>query len=276
MNIKKITDYRDFLKIRCDLMKSTSKNFSFQTLALKLKTTKSYLKLVIDKKRHISVDKIIPLSELFGFDQFETQYFVFLFLKNTAKDSKIKEFFASILRSYSATDRQFRSTVANEFTDQQNYIFRDWISMAILALMNRADYQNNASWILETLGGPKILKITDVERSLVKIENGGAIALTQQTAFINHVNPTEIEEYQRFKTGLSRAALALDSKGKNSLHRPNRFQMYCLGLSKEDATELIQLYDQLDQKIIEIANRKTKTEKVMFVSNNVFSVAVEE
>jgi uncharacterized protein (TIGR02147 family) len=97
MEILDFEDYRDFIKQRLEKMRAENSFFSFQYCAKKMKTSKSYLKLVIGKKRHITLTKITALSELLKLTPEEQPYFVFLFLRDIAKDQVLREYFNTIL-----------------------------------------------------------------------------------------------------------------------------------------------------------------------------------
>lgn len=277
------TDYRDFIKDRLAQFKKDGRAFSFENIARKIKTTKSYLKLIADKKRHTSIEKVMPLCDLFELNDFEKQFFIFLFLKNTAKNPEIKEFFASILCSYAASkkfiDPVTKNQAALEWSDEQKYIYRNWIYMAIPNLVRREDYQHDVKWIQNKLGSPKVLSIESIKNCLNSLIENGRLYQSNGTwqmnlpGNIDHLRPTDVEEFQRFKTGLSRTSLALDFKGKSNLHRPSRFQMYCIGITEIEQKELVQIYDELDRKLVELTAKCSNPERIMFVSNNIFSVA---
>jgi len=101
-DICRFHDYRELLAHLVLEKKRTQKNFSYQSFANKFGTSKSYLKLVVDKKRHIHMDKISSLCDFFGFNSFEREFFLFLFLKNVSEDPWVRDFFTSIQLSYVA------------------------------------------------------------------------------------------------------------------------------------------------------------------------------
>ncbi len=200
--------------------------------------------------------KVVPLCEYFKLSFFEKQYFIFLYLKNTANEESAVEFFSSILRSYLAFNRnQEASEKMDELKSSQNFVFRNWVHMAILGLANLADYQHDKFWIQEKLGGDSLVSLLEIEASLNVIEGEGLFLISsagvkrKNPTFISNVVPVDHEDWQRFKTGLFRACTALDKKGLTQLHRPSRFQMYCLSVTESESKELIALYDQLDEKI---------------------------
>lgn len=296
--ISKFDDYRDFLNHK--VLIANESHFSYQHFANKIKSSKSYLKLVVEKKRHISLNKIIRISEYFKLSDFEKQYFIFLFLKCTVKDDEIKEFFDTILAQYSGSysqDEVHRSdqlkqsspekTIEkNNNTIQQvannNFIFRSWINLAIMGLARLPGYKHEADWIHEMLGGALIVKIEDVKYSMKILESNGSIyfsddkALRNENPIIEGIKPFDLEDNNSFLSGLERTALFLKLKGKTSLHRPNRSHLYCLALSDEDIKKVLMLYDELSSKINLIDTASKNPKKLYWLSNHIFTLSKQD
>lgn len=278
--IQTYSDYRDFILACITEQKLNKTNFSYQHVANRLGTTKSYLKLVVDKKRQMSLNKVIPLCEYFKLSDFERQYFIFLYMKNTVKNAEIREFFNSILHSYLAFNR-IKSHIQPSISQKasQTYVFRNWIVMAILSLARFGNYRHEAEWIQSKLGGPDIISLDEIKLAMAQVEKEKSIVSTakgwarSEEVFVSPVNPSDIEDNQRFKIGLGRAATAIDWKGKSGLHRPNRFQMYAIDLAEPEVKELINLCDEFEEKIVALAKKTKNPQKVMFISNNVFSIS---
>ena len=93
LDITTYRDYRILLKDLFEQRKSAKKNFSYQYCAKKLGTSRSYLKLVIDRKHQIKLDKVSSITRLFRLTEFETQYFTFLYLMNTTEDPGLNRYF---------------------------------------------------------------------------------------------------------------------------------------------------------------------------------------
>jgi len=86
VNVKefKFKDYRDYLKQIFQIKKNKNPHFSFQSFATKVGFTKSYLKMVIDKKRHVSVDKFLVVADYFKLSDDIKQYIVVQILSATS------------------------------------------------------------------------------------------------------------------------------------------------------------------------------------------------
>jgi len=272
MEIINFSDYRDFLKLKVDEKKQFAK-FSYQSFANKLGVTKSYLKLVVDKQRHISIEKAFPISRFFGLNAFESQYFYFMVLKNSLTDSTDSEFFDSILKSYSA----FRRCDYNITPELENSeYFYNWVNMAILSLVGLRDFNLDLEWIHKKLGGELVVSRDEIERSVNFLLVNNFLKKNSQNEkrdLISNVPAWDSLDYRRFHTGLIRTHKALDLKGKTSLHRPNRHHMFVMAMSLENSKKVIAAYDELEKKLIEISTCKQEAEVVMMVSNNVFKIS---
>ncbi len=272
MEIIKFSDYRDFLKLKVDEKKQFTK-FSYQSFANKLGVTKSYLKLVVDKQRHISIEKAFPISRFFQLNAFESQYFYFMVLKSSLHNTTDSEFFDSILKSYSAFRRcDYNITPELENTEY----FYNWVHMAILGLVGLKDCSFELEWIHKKLGGELVVSMDEIQRSVNFLLDNSFLkrnSRNEKRVIISNVPAWDSLDYSRFHTGLIRTHKALDLKGKTSLHRPNRHHMFVMAISRENTKKLIAIYDEFEKKIIEIINEDQCPEEVMMLSNNVFKIS---
>lgn len=283
VKISNANDYRDFIKSRFDSLREANKKFSYQQAANSLGTTKSYLKLVIDKKRHMSLDKVIPLSTYFKLSPFETQCFIFLFLKNTAKNAAIKEFFSSVLASYLVIGRSDRPFPKLDDMPEYKSATHCWIQMAILELSKVKGFEANPKWIQDHLGGAKVLSLEDSQRSLdILIEKN--LLIKTEDAYKSKFDmrpssptPLDIADFKALMlTGLKRTEIAINQKGESSLHRPNRHHTYCLQLSHDEAAEVMKLSDEFAGKVLQIAENSKNAERLMFLSSHMFAISSSE
>lgn len=276
-------DYRDFIKLRFEELKNSNPKFSFQKVASRIATTKSYLKLVIDKKRHMSLNKLLPLAKYFKLSAFETQYMIFLFLIATTKNTEAKEFFKSILASYLSF---FRSkNLAYNLKDVPDFksVSHKWIQMAILELSSNREFKANADWLHKKLGGDAILLLKEAEDSLefliknkllVKSKDGFK---RRSRNFLSDPSPFDIDDFQRMAlSGLKRSELAVLQKGKSSLHRPNRHHNYCLSLSHEEVDEVMKLSEEFRDKFLKIAKNSKAHERVIFIQSHAFAISFDD
>lgn len=268
-------DYRDFLKLIYEEKKSKSPKFSYQALSNKIGVTKSYFKMIFDKKRHMSVDCFFLYANYFKLTEYETQFICFKILAATAKNKDVKQFFTSILLNYGA-----RNVAFNEKISVKNAIDfgESWLSMAIFQLTRFKDFQASATWIQDKLGGPKFATKAKIRMTLTNIQKAGYLLegnsyKANDEFVIQDTAPWDDDSYKRYGTGLVRTQLSLNLISQTMMTAPCRYHMYAMALSQENADKLTFLYDEFEKMITAILSEEQEVERVMFVSNNVFSIS---
>ena len=284
LKILEFQDYRDYLRSLVDEKKQLLKNrFSFQIFSQSLALSKSYLKMVIDKKRHISIERIFQISSYFKLSNVENQYFIFLFLKNTSKNKNIVSFFETILQTYKIrwASGSFNNERLPENPQSLYYSFQ-WLQMSLAEVLQLEPNGMTAETAHQLLGGDLIASIDEINGGLLNLQKLNVVSFdsdlwkSQISCILNDPSPWDLEEVKKFKTGTRRAEIALENFEKNNIHAPARYHLYCMSLSKENCEEAIKLYDEFEMKIQELASRDQVKEDVLFVSNNVFSVIQKE
>ncbi|MBO9667552.1 MAG: hypothetical protein J7501_12155 [Bdellovibrio sp.] len=97
IHIGSYPDYRDFLKEKFVQEKAKKYTFSLQFCADKLDVSKTFVKLVLDKKRHFSLDTLPLLWDLFKLTEKERMYFTFLFCRTICRNELLKHQFDFVM-----------------------------------------------------------------------------------------------------------------------------------------------------------------------------------
>jgi uncharacterized protein (TIGR02147 family) len=92
-HINQFTDYREFLFHRFSEMKSVRPTFSLQYCANQLGVSKSYVKLVFDGKRHITLQSLPLYTKLFKLTAKEKMHLSFLFCYTLATNEILRRHF---------------------------------------------------------------------------------------------------------------------------------------------------------------------------------------
>ena len=129
--ITSYSDYRDFLRDLFSFEKARRKPFSFQYCAKRLGTSKSYLKLVIEKRRQISMAKVSLIWKLFRLNEFEQQYFTLLFLRATAADARLEKHFDLILNRLKLRIQYAGAHEQRQSAPEKEAVFQSWLYMVI-------------------------------------------------------------------------------------------------------------------------------------------------
>lgn len=278
MKIQNCVDYRDYLKFQVAKKKSSpTKSFSYQGFATKVGVSKTYLKLVVEKKNHASLDRLFDICTYFDLTDFEMQFIVFLFLKNTSETKKSIHFFNSILKSYVTT----RPEVLNEGVQNYYKNFDDWVSTALRELTSLHGYQHDSAWIQNKLGGTELVSKAAVVRAMKILESENFVSksaegwnVQKHSNNFSDVPPWDDDLVKGFKSGLGRAGLAIDHYNKSDFHNPCRYHMYSFSLSEEALSELMTAYDEFKLKIEQIVSDDSSPQsRAVFISNNAFCVS---
>jgi hypothetical protein len=99
IHIGSYPDYRDYLKEKFVAEKTKKYSFSLQFCADRLHVSKTFVKLVFDKKRHFSMDALPRLWDLFKLSDKERLHLTFLFCHTISDSDLLKHQFEVIMRN---------------------------------------------------------------------------------------------------------------------------------------------------------------------------------
>lgn len=267
-------DYRVFLKEVFEFKKEKTFFFSYQYCANKLNTSKSYIKLIIDRKRHMSLDKVNAVAVLFDIPEEDRRFFLLLFLYNTAQDKVLRESFFDILtkmRYLRKRDQDFSSQVVED--DKEN-LFNDWLKMAIHPLVKLSDFQEKPSWILDKLNNPAEITETQVLNTIeIMIEEGLFERKEGRLEVCDFVSsaPTAFDDnfFSIFKVGLFRAIDLIDNIEE---HKPRNFNMLTLALNDEDIEKLHNKFFEIRDFAKQLSEKSSDQKHVILVNTHFVSL----
>jgi len=280
-NIDRYVDYRDFLNDLFLLKKSSNKPISYQQCSMKLKTSRSYLKLVFSKKRHISLDKINPICNLFQVTLVERQWILFLFLMNTTTDAKMKLFFQAIVSSYlqhSESERENFLSVLDSSLAQKIHL--QSLHLIVLAMMDLPGFKWDEMWIKNKMIDFESVSLKElrlamqalIDFKLVTIESSNKTVVRQKKFFKRNILPWEMSGYEYFKQGAIQVLKSIDLVSENKVSSPARFHLYYLSLSEADIKKISKMYDDLEQEILKMADKSKNESRVVMLFNNLIPI----
>ena len=277
IQITDFQDYRDFLQAKLAKMKAQNRKFSFQYCSQKLGTTASYLKLVVSKKRHISLDRISKISALFKLNEFDRQYFTFLFLQNTTQDAELTQYFDGILSTLK--HRKLVSGEAQEYKGpqqpaarEQSHIFTSYLSQVLVEMARVAGFRADAAWIHSQICGEH-LTMHEIESTLQTLFEKGLLEKCEdgsvKTPGFACGGPGigDLDQFKSFKIGASQVMRVLDRVAD---FRPNMFYMMTLALSRDEWAAVKSEFVKLRDYMIETSRNSKNPDTIYFVSNNIF------
>jgi uncharacterized protein (TIGR02147 family) len=271
-DICEFADYRKFLQARFQQLKAKNSKFSYQFCASRLKTSRNYIKLILDGKRHTSLDKIEALSKLFKLDKFESQYMLYLFLRSSVKEPFLLEHFGAVLGSMK--QRKLLGVLEHrESRPETEQIYANWERWLVHTLVKLKgfdpDPQAMQKFTLEGIPASSLARaFEDLKRGKMVVKEEGK---WRQSEFVfTRPSNSETSSYQIFHLGLKKAADFLDKVEK---FRPNQHYMMAVGMDEKSFQEVRDKFVELRNFIIEKGKQAQEADAVFFTCNHIFRVA---
>lgn len=269
-------DYRDFLRERFQYEKEKKAAFSFQFCATRLGTSRSYLKLLTEKKRHATIDKLSLLCDLFKLNEFERQYLTILFLACVSKDKKIVVYFLEVLGRMRIRLKYSGTHEGNIAASDRELVFRRWLNMAVHSLARMEGFLPDVDWICAKLTGHPPVAREEVSQVIQELLDSGSIKQKENGKWY----PAEFvfrapdvfdgDHFKVYKVGFHLADKILDDATKVS---PRHFQMMSIGLDEKNREEAFRLYIEFRDRLIALSKATEKPERVFFVMNSIFPLS---
>lgn len=264
-------DYRGFLKQRFQELKRKNKKFSYQFCGNRLRTSKNYIKLILDGKRHTSLEKITAISKLFQLDNFESQYLLILFLRAVVSDPALADHFEAVLggmrrrKRIGALDHRESAAVSEE-------IYANWEKWLVHSMVRLKDFDPDPpmmrSKILEEIPLEKLKSSFEELKKAKLIEKRGDRWAQNEFVFTTP-SDSETSGYQIFQLGLKKASEFISRVEK---FRPNQHYMMAVALDTESFEAVRTKIVELRNFIIEKSKQSKEPDQVFFTCNHIFGV----
>lgn len=267
-DIFKFKDYRLFLKDLFQATKKKNKNVSLETLARKIGVSKSYIRYVLDGKRHITLDLTSKIAKAFKLSRQEHQGLIYMVCRDTCQESETKKFFHNVLDTL-ANHVQQEQIVENLDRIKSN-LFDNSLAMVIHSLAKRSTFKSEALWIKNQLCDPTV-KLEDINKtldflitskSLVKNETGtwSAAAFVFNTPFPDIKNGFKI-----YKTGMRSMEAVCDNP---EFFKPLTFQMLSLSFDESNVMDVAARIRSCRDDLIKLSQQTTNPKRVVLINLN--------
>ena len=255
-------DYRDFLKSRFDELKRARASTSLTTVSRKIGVSKTFVRFVMLKKRHFTLDAVDALSRAFQMTVLERQAFVFLMIRNQIKAPELTAYLDLILdqlRSRAQTaladNRWERPVTANSLPA---------LTPLFDALARLEGYRPDVAWIRNTLN-----------LDLGSDEIRDALQSAKARASHGTTSPVplpfgELETLESQKATLSQLWAAIE---RPSYARPCEHFSQPLPLDEESLPKLTQAWTEFQSRLREISQSSRAPNKIVVVSAGYFCAA---
>lgn len=173
------SDYRDFLKDRFEQLQSQLKSFSLQACASRAKISKSLLQFLLNKKRHIGLDKLPGLARALKLTADEEYFVCLMICKGTSQSAEIKDHFERILdrvrHHYVQTSE--KAPISSEGDDRS--LYHNHLFMILQTFVRLDGFREDIPWLLEQLKIPN-LNEQKIAATLALLEKQGFIVRDDQ------------------------------------------------------------------------------------------------
>lgn len=265
-------DYRDFLDYCFKERKKKVPSTSFQGFALASQRSRAYLKNVLSKKRHLSLEAISDVSEYFNFSEYEQEYVLYQFLASQVSIKNVKNHFETtlkILKQQIIQSHKRQNQIKKEAmtAEQKSSLFANLKDAIVATHARDKSFKDNHSWISQSLVG--VAKVNETEAleisnrlfkaGIVKRRSDGTYDVVEDQ--FCKIHPAE---FNYFKSALE---MTVDAMQDIASHEPSRFELGILSFSD-------QTYQKVKEELIDFAERIGKysrqdnsPDKRVFLSN---------
>jgi uncharacterized protein (TIGR02147 family) len=264
MELAECKDYRDFLNARYEALKKRSKKVSFQSYALRYGTSRAYLKNVISKKRHLSLDAIESVTDFLQLSRLEAEYVLYQFLMSQSHNEKVKEHFAEMLALLLGqslmTELPPKTGKPAIAASEKSWLLAHLKEAVLATLASQPDFREDYDWIQALLPDSMKFEVTEFESALSEIKKRNLLGEVQS----DQRYQTRPAELDHFKQGLRAVEATID---RPLQHRPSHFEMGVVAMTDAQYKEIVSDLQKIVLKIDGFSNVASQTETRVFVTS---------
>ncbi len=201
------TNYRIFIKERCEELKKSTPCFSYRYIAQKCDLKSSgFISWVVSGKRTISVELAIRIASALKLNKREAQFFELLVLHNQAKTEDQRKLYHDRMLSY-------RSTYAKVMKRDRQRYYSKWYYSAIRELVAVTEIKDEQQ-VASLLNPP--VKVSEAKEALELLLRLGLIGMSEEGIYIRmdaaitsgpDIEPAIIHSFQSATMQLAQSAL---------------------------------------------------------------------
>ena len=267
-------DYRLFLRTAFVALKEEQSRVSLESVARKAGISKSYLRYILEAKRHITLDVVPKIAKALRLSREERQALTYMVCRDTCRDAEAKGFFEDVLKNLASPE--FQGSLREVFDkNNSNGLFNNWLGMTIHSLSKQKGFRPDANWVRSRLNGENI-QVEDIHRtlqflikskSLVQNEDGS----WKPAAFVYDTpGPNPLEGYKIYRVGLN----AMEPvTAKPEQYKPATFHMMSLSFEDENLTQVQALIHECRNSLIKVSQTTQNPKYVVFVNLNAACLA---
>jgi uncharacterized protein (TIGR02147 family) len=127
---------------------SRNPSFSLRAFARDLGVSHTYLSLVLNKKKALSMGKLLEFSQILGMNSEQTQ----LFLRAAQSERGERATRLASERPARAVNNEGFDIQYFEFENEKNRVLQDWYHLPVLDLTLTSDFKSDPKWMAKRLG----------------------------------------------------------------------------------------------------------------------------
>lgn len=262
-------DYRDFFKHRFESLRSQNKHFSLQSCAKRAKISKSLLQFLLQKKRHISLDKIPDIARCLKLN-LDEEYFVYLQLcKNSSRNPVVQAHFEKIMdrirHEYVVLDEELTAFSS----DNEKPLYLNSLLMILRSLVRLPDFQEDAKWIAANAHIPWADE-GQIQSALDELEKKG-FATRDSAGRLQPKEETLWRPDPYDPTGQSVSTVSAETVARfmkfPQLYRPSVYSTSSLSFDEENLLAVEKLMIEMHHKLMALSAASKRPTAVAYIGN---------
>lgn len=268
------SDYRDFLKHRFETLKKQNRNFSLNACAKRSKISKSLFQFILNKKRHLGLDRMPLLAKTLHLSADE-EYFTYLMIcKSSSRNPTIQSHFEKILNrirhEYVKSDLQAPPTV----TTNDKELYLDYLFMIFQTFTKLKEFREDIPWIKEHLKVPN-LDDNKIKSALKELERLGFIFRDAQNNLKSKpesfwrpdpYDPTGHRVYTKAAEGIA------ELMQKPEIYRPSVYMSMSLAMDEENLAKAEKFMIDVHHQLLKFSTESQNPTSVVQVGNFLLTV----
>jgi hypothetical protein len=262
-------DYRDYFKDRFAWAREQNSRLSLNFFARKMKVSTAFLSMLFSKKKHMSLNSLVAVSDYLKLDRLDRIILVFNLLQATSKALEHREFFRQMgaqLKGYRLIDRDLPSHDVADVRD----IYSTELRMVLSAFSQVSGFKPDVDWVME--------RLRFVPESRAEVEKVLTEVIAAHKRMATDPNVSDVETTfpgGNFGISVYRPGLGLHAKAIAAADSfsPSAFVSLGMTLNEEAYREMLREFGQFCKRLEVIAEKAEVTDRVYVFNAGMFCVA---
>lgn len=149
-------DYRDFLRNRFEQIQKTQKSFSLGACATRAKISKSLLRFIFRKERHLSLDRMPKLAKALKLDEHEESFVYLKICQDSSRNPAIRAHFEGLLNRIRHAHVKVEEAAPPESTADEKALYLNGMKMIGITLPKLPGFREDDEWLARVVNLPGV------------------------------------------------------------------------------------------------------------------------